>query len=381
MSNECFDPFMREALELAERGRWHTAPNPTVGAVLVRDGHVVARGWHERYGSAHAEVRCLQDAVANGIDPATCTLVVTLEPCHHHGKTPPCTEAILKTGIRHVVLGTLDPTTEAGGGAAFLRSQGIRVDTGVEEQACRDAIADFLVWQQTERPYVILKLASTLDGRIAARSGHPQWISCAATLRHVHELRCGIGFAGGAVMVGSNTLTADNPRLSARLHDDALAERQPLAVVLASRLPMSDNLHLTSERVRETVYFTTASGAATPRAAVLRERGASVIGLDDWKSPTGKDISTALRWLRTEKQCRYVLCEGGGKLGLSLLEAGFVDELRLHFSPLVLGDAEARALFSGRSPLGLEEALRLRLVNTRLCGEDCLLTLRPLSIQ
>ncbi len=369
-----FEPFMLEAVRLAEEGRWSAAPNPVVGAVLVRDGIVVASGRHLTCGGPHAEVDCLADALRKGVDPADCTLVVTLEPCNHEGKTPPCTRAVLQAGIRRVVVGTLDPNPEAGGGAAWLRERGVEVETGVCERECRDLIADFRIWRTTSRPYVLLKLAATLDGRIAARTGRSQWVSTERSRAAVHELRAGVGRAGGAVLIGANTLQTDNPRLTART---AQVRRQPLAAVLTSRIPSSDNLYLLRERPQETLLFTTCAGAASPRAATLREQGVRVVGLEAWKSADGKDLIQALTFLRNEADCLYVLCEGGGKLGLSLLQAGLVDEFHLHLAPKVLGDNEARPLFDGRSPLNMDEALGLRLVRAAACGEDCHVVLRP----
>lgn len=374
MTDHPFAPFMREAITLAERGRWTAAPNPTVGAVLVRDGKVVAEGWHAAPGTAHAEVACLADAAAKGVDPAACTLVVTLEPCHHHGKTPPCTGAIVEAGIRHVVMGLADPNPQAAGGAAWLREQGITVEEGVLEQECRDLAADFLIWQTTTRPYIILKLASTLDGRIATRTGHSQWISNEASREVVHMLRAGVGLAGGVILVGSNTLMSDNPSLTARNADTA---RQPLAAAIASRLPGSDSLTILKDRPQETIIFTTSAGAASTRAAALRQRGVRILGLENWKSPTGEDLQQAMKYLRTEAGCLYVLCEGGGKIGLSLMDAGLVDELHLFLSPRILGDNEASPLFDGRSPLQIEEGLPLRIARMDRIDTDCRLILRP----
>ncbi len=375
MSAETFAPFMRRAIELAERGRWHVAPNPTVGAVLVQDGRIVAEGWHANYGEAHAEVRCLDDARSKGVDPAQCTLVVTLEPCNHTGKTPPCVQAVLQAGIRHVVAGMADPTAEAGGGAETLRAHGVRVDMGVEEDACRDLIADFLVWKTTDRPYILLKMAATLDGRIATRTGHSRWISGSAARAEVHRLRAGIGLAGGAVFVGSKTLLADNPALTAR---DVPLTRQPLAASIMSRLPTSDNLELLKNRPSETILFTTTAGAASPRARGLQERGVRIHGLTCWKDAGGRDLQQAMTWLRQEAGCRYVLCEGGGTLALALLQAALIDEFHLYLSPRVLGDNESQPLFSGRSPQHLEEALPLRFVQAGMLGDDCRLVLRAL---
>ena len=183
--------FMRRALELAERGRWSTAPNPTVGAVLVKDGAVAAEGWHQVCGQAHAEVNCLRDAASKGVDPRGGTLYVTLEPCNHFGKTPPCSHAVLEAGISRVVIGMLDPNAKAAGGADFLREHGVEVVSGVLEQECRDLVADFLVWQTTRRPYVILKMASTLDGRISTQGGSCQKITNDASHAVVQRLREG----------------------------------------------------------------------------------------------------------------------------------------------------------------------------------------------
>lgn len=372
-----FAPIMREAIALARRGRWRTCPNPMVGAVLVRDGEVVARGWHHGAGLPHAEVDCLKDAASRGVDPAGCTLVVTLEPCCHHGKTPPCTDAILAAGIRRVVYGFRDPNPVAGGGAAVLAAAGLEVSGPVLEAECRDLVADFLVWQTTDRPYVLLKLAATLDGRIATRNGVSQWISGAESRRAVHGLRAGLGRAGGAVLVGGGTFRADDPLLTARdAPEEDAPERQPLACVITSRLPAPDGARLVRERPEETVFFVTPAGAASAEAQALRAVGVRVYALG--ASPGGvPHFSDMLRTLRQELGCPYVLCEGGGYLALGLLEAGLVDEFHLYLAPLILGDAEARPLFAGRMPLDLEGGLRLRICGLERSGADARLILRP----
>lgn len=193
--------FMDLAIDLAERGRGRTAPNPCVGAVLTRGGAAVAQGWHTACGQPHAEVEALHDAAAKGVDPRQCTLYVTLEPCNHQGRTPPCTRAILEAGVPEVVVGCADPNPAvAGGGADFLRGRGVTVRMGVRERRCRDLIADFLIWQTTSRPYSILKLATTLDGKIATRDGKAAWISGEASRREVHRLRtwCQAVIVGGS---------------------------------------------------------------------------------------------------------------------------------------------------------------------------------------
>ncbi len=378
---------MDRAVALAERGRWKTCPNPTVGAVLVRDGVVLAEGWHTACGQPHAEVECLRDARAKNIDPADCTLVVTLEPCNHQGKTPPCTEAILGAGIRHVVAGLRDPNPRAAGGLEYLAEHGVRVEYGIREQQCRDLIADFLIRQTTERPYVLLKMAATLDGRIGARTGHSRWISDEASRAAVQRLRAGVGYCGGAVLIGGGTFRTDNPRLDVRPAEAGLpcdqtgpdaVPRHPLACIMTSRLPAPGaDIFLLRERPGETLFLATPAAAASPLAAGLRERGVRIWGIAPAAPGQGPDLEHILIRLRQELGCPYVLCEGGGKLALSLLNAGLVDEFRLHLSPRILGDNQARPLFDGRSPLSMEEALRLRITAHALCRQDLHITLRP----
>lgn len=378
-----YEQAMRQALALARKGRFTTAPNPCVGAVLVKDGLVVAGGWHRHCGGPHAEINALADAKAKGVTPAECVMAVTLEPCNHHGRTPPCTEAILNAGIRTVVIGALDCNPEASGGADYLRSKGVAVTTGVLERACEDVIADFVTWRTTDLPYTILKLASTLDGRIATRAGNSRWISCEASRRLVHQVRR----HAGAVLVGGNTFYLDNPQLTFRPSPgEAPAATQPLAVVVTSRLPSPDmQSHLLQERPGETIFWTTIASAASPKAEALRKMGVSVLGLDSLtKTPRAHDgvraeldLRQGLVALRRDYGCNYVLCEGGGKLGLSLLEKRLAGELHLHLSPRILADNEATPLFNGLSPLQVDEGLPLRVTGTTMCEDDVIISLRP----
>lgn len=366
---------MRQALELAARGMWHAAPNPCVGAVLTRDDTIVAQGWHTQYGHPHAEVEALRDARQKGLDLAHCTLWVTLEPCNHQGKTPPCTQAILEAGIPRVMVGCLDPNPDvAGGGVATLRQAGVHVHVGVCEQECRDRIADFVAWKFEKRPYVFLKLASTLDGRIATRTGHSRWISGPESRRRVHELRRRVQ----AVLAGGGTFHKDDPQLTCRLEGEGDQVRQPLAVVLTSRLPhlTGASPRLVAERPEQTIFFTSQQQAETQAAKALQDRGCTVLPLP-LHPRGGLDLQEGLRWLFSEHGCLYLLCEGGGGLGLSMLERGLADELQLYLAPKVLGDAEARPLFHGRSPQSMSEALGMRMSAMERCGDDVVLTLRP----
>ncbi|WP_167942226.1 bifunctional diaminohydroxyphosphoribosylaminopyrimidine deaminase/5-amino-6-(5-phosphoribosylamino)uracil reductase RibD [Desulfobaculum xiamenense] len=371
MSPDRATAFMLHAVELAKRGRRHTAPNPSVGALLVCDGEIVAEGWHQRFGGPHAEIECLANAKARGVDPAQCAMFVTLEPCNHHGKTPPCSRAVLAAGVRELYVGTLDPNPVAKGGAQFLRENGVAVHVGVAESACRDLIADFRVWKATERPYVILKMAATLDGKIATRTGHSQWVSGEASRRSVHELRSRVD----AVIVGGGTFRADNPGLDARPQNAPDALRQPLAVVVTATLPAADaDFQLLARRASETIFWTTQDAADGLQADALRTLGCRVWGLPS--SGDGLDLAKGLEKLRSDCGCLRALCEGGGGLALSFLASGLIDEFRLFVAPKILGDEMARNLFTGRSPLTMDEAIALRTAETRQCGEDTLIIYR-----
>lgn len=372
-ANMNYDTFMREAMALAERGRFHTCPNPVVGALLLDGDRIIARGWHKKAGAPHAEIVCLEDARENGHSPVGKTLVVTLEPCRHHGKTPPCTRAIMEAGIGRLVYGCNDPNKIASGGAQELAEAGIEVVGPVLEQECLDLIADFRIWQTTKRPYIFLKLAATLDGRIATRTGHSRWISCAESRRAVHFLRRGIGIAGGSVLIGGGTFRQDNPRLSARTEENG---PQPLACIITSRLPGQDTVcQVLEERPEQTIFFVTPAVAASPNAELLRETGCRIIAL----GPKGDhpDFDAMFQILREDFGCWYVLCEGGGHLALSLLDDARVDEFHLYLAPLILGDEEAKPLFAGRTPLTLEEAIGMRLCSAENKHGDARLVLRP----
>lgn len=363
---------MRHAAALAERGRGATAPNPCVGAVLVLDGMVVAEGWHQRFGGPHAEPNCLADARSKGVDPADCALFVTLEPCNHHGKTPPCSHAVAEAGVKTVYVGCADFNPHAEGGAEYLRNHGVEVVMGVEEELCRDLVADFRAWQTTDRPYLFLKMATTLDGKIATRTGHSKWITGEESRADVHRLRA----LCQAVIVGGGTLRADDPRLNVRRAEPGRA--QPLAVVVTTNLPGADeDLFLLRERADETIFWTSEEAATSPKGKALAVLGCRVWALPRSADGEGLELSRGLARLREEAHAWYALCEGGGTLALRFLEAGLMDEFRLYVAPRIVGDEEAVNLFSGRAPETMDQALDLRCAGTRASGEDTLITYRP----
>jgi diaminohydroxyphosphoribosylaminopyrimidine deaminase / 5-amino-6-(5-phosphoribosylamino)uracil reductase len=363
---------MARALELAGRGFGSVAPNPCVGAVLVRDGAIVAEGWHAAHGGPHAEVNCLADAKSRGVDPAECALYVTLEPCNHYGKTPPCAMAVFEAGLRRVVVGAADPNPDvAGGGNAFLRERGVAVECGLLERECLDMIADFVVWKTTPLPFVYLKLATTIDGRIAPRGGRGAIVSNAASRRQAHLLRSKVG----AVMVGAGTLKADNPRLTARLEGQTPG-RQPLAIVVGGSLPSAtDDLALVRERAGETIFLTSHESAVSAEAAALTRLGAKVWAMPEGLS--GLDLRPGLERLRAELGCHHVLCEGGGRLGMSLLKQGLIHELWLFIAPKALGDERAVAALAGNDAPSMDASLGLRLLSMREIEGDVWLRYRP----
>lgn len=375
MDINLYEDAMQQALIEARKGRWRACPNPTVGAVLLnKDGQIVARGYHHRAGEAHAEVMCLNDAREKGIDPKGLTMVVTLEPCNHTGRTGPCSDVLIEAGLARVVVGRRDPNPVAKGGISHMRAAGLEVIEGVCEHDCTDLIADFLTWQLKKRPFVFLKLATTLDGHIATRTGDSRWVTSADARADVHRLRKRMASTGGAVLVGANTFWEDNPALTART--TPIPDRQPLACVVTHRLPSAeDNYKLIRERPAETVFFTTKDAAQSKRADGLRELGVRVVPLETMEDGHS-DLEGLLAWL-WEQGCPYVLCEGGGHLGLSLLEAGLMDMLLLHIAPKVLGDGSGTPLFDGRKPITMDEAIPLRLVRMHMLGEDLVLRYFP----
>ena len=364
--------FMRHAASLALRGRGKTAPNPCVGALLVHPSGRMAAGWHARCGGPHAEVEALGQAGRADMDPSRCTLYVTLEPCNHHGRTPPCTRALLDAGVPRVIIGALDPNPRVtGGGAEFLRSKGVAVETGVERDLCEALIADFLVWTSTDRPYVITKLAMTLDGKTAARTGHSAWVSGPASRARVHDLRR----TAQAVMVGNATLLHDDPRLTTR-DGNAPLPVQPLAVIVGSRLEQ-DHLRTTlvRDRAAQTVFLTSDSAAVSPAGHALRDAGCRVWSLPELPG-RGLDLLAGLSRLRAEAGVFTLLCEGGSRLAMALLEQGCTDELLVFCAPKILGDPKAVPLFSGPERRTMTEALPLRLTGVERLEDDLLLSYR-----
>jgi diaminohydroxyphosphoribosylaminopyrimidine deaminase/5-amino-6-(5-phosphoribosylamino)uracil reductase len=348
---------MREALALAERGRGRVRPNPVVGAVIVRNGRVVGRGWHRRLGGAHAEVEALREA---GAKAKGATLYVTLEPCAHRGRTGPCAEAILEAGVARVVAATGDPFPAVSGrGFRALRRAGVAVDRGVLDAEARDLNAGYLSVHERGRPRVSLKLAVSLDGRVAPAKGPSRWITGPAARRAAHHLRA----RHDVVVVGANTLRRDDPALTVR--DAPLPGRiQPLRVVVSGDLHLPPRARLFSrELAAGTVVATVAPEFVTRgqraafqrRAAALAARGVGV-----WFLPRAEGgVDLGVLCARLAAECRHdVLVEGGATLAARFAGQGLVDEMWLFTAPVLLGEAAPAWGFGARATR-LAEAWRM----------------------
>jgi diaminohydroxyphosphoribosylaminopyrimidine deaminase/5-amino-6-(5-phosphoribosylamino)uracil reductase len=339
--------WMRRALELAERGRGWVEPNPLVGAVVVRDGQVIGEGWHESYGELHAEVHALAAARESA---RGATLHVTLEPCCHHGKTPPCTDAIRHAGISRVVAAMFDPFPQVGGkGAQTLREAGIHVDVGVCEKAARCQNAPYLKLLASGRPYVHAKWAMTLDGKMATRAGDAKWISNEASRRRVHELRGRMD----AIVVGIGTVLADDPLLTAR----PPGPRTPVRIVLdrQGRTPVTSRLVRTA---REIPTLIVTAGAAAP---ALRDLGCEVLG-----GPTLGDLLDELG----RRRMTNILVEGGATVLNSFVGERGIDEVHVFIATLLVGEADEIAQSQGLIESTVERIEEDIFVRGRLSGNE-----------
>ena len=349
---------MARALQLAAKGLYTTDPNPRVGCVIVRDGAVVGEGWHERAGEPHAEVLALAQAGerARGAD-----LYVTLEPCSHYGRTPPCTDALLRAGVRRVIAAMRDPNPLVDGkGFARLEAAGIECRAGLLEAQARALNPGFLSRLQRGRPYVRVKLGASLDGRTAAADGASKWITSEAARADVQRLRA----RSSAIVTGIETVLADDPLLTVR---DLDIGRQPLRVVLDSRLrtPLSAQLL----RAPGKTVIATASARA---ADEYREAGVEVMRVP---RPDGRiDLEALLRGLAA-RSVNEVLVEAGPRLAGAFVEAGLVDEIVLYLAPTLLGDA-GRGLFHLPSVRAFAERLALEIADVRAVGADWRITAR-----
>jgi diaminohydroxyphosphoribosylaminopyrimidine deaminase / 5-amino-6-(5-phosphoribosylamino)uracil reductase len=353
MSDAADREFMGRALQLARRGLYTTTPNPRVGAVLVRDGAVVGEGWHEKAGLAHAEVNALAQA---GERARGATLYLNLEPCSHHGRTPPCADAVIAAGVARVVTAMQDPNPEvSGAGFAKLRAAGVRVEHGLLEDEARELNVGFVSRMTRGRPWVRMKIAASLDGRTALANGTSQWITGEAARRDGHHWRA----RACAVLTGIGTVKDDDPRLNVR---DVETPRQPLKVLIDSRLEVDPAARL----FEEGTVLVVAAREDPAKAATLRGKGAEVMCIPNAEGKT--ELMSVMRELG-RRGVNELHVEAGGRLNGSLLREGCVDELLVYLAPGVIGDT-GRGMFTLPELTALEQRIGLDFVGVERIGED-----------
>lgn len=352
------EAFMRRAIALARKGAGWTNPNPLVGAVVVKEGRVIGEGYHERYGEAHAERNALAHCAE---DPVGCTLYVTLEPCCHTGKQPPCVEAVIQAGIARVVVGSRDPNPlVAGKGNEQLRKAGIRVDEDVLRDECDALNPVFFHYITTRRPYVVAKWAMTLDGKIATHTGDSKWVSGEQSRADVHDLRHRLA----AIMVGKGTVLADNPQLTARRSEPS---NQPLRVVADSHLDLPLDNALVQTAGEHPVLVATTAAAPRDRAEALQARGVEVVRVPD---KAGKVDIPAVLDVLGERGVDSVLVEGGGSLHESFFADQLVDEVVVYVAPKVCGGAQAKTPVEGLGAEFMRDAMCFGAPRVVRCGDD-----------
>ena len=359
MSGAADQSFMARALRLAEQALYTTSPNPRVGCLIVRHGEVAGEGWHQRAGEPHAEVHALRAA---GAAAHGATAYVTLEPCSHFGRTPPCADALIEAGVARVVVAMEDPNPlVAGRGIERLRAAGIVVDCGVLEDPARELNIGFVSRMRRGRPWLRLKLAASLDGKTALSNGASQWITGPAARQDGHRWRA----RACAILSGIGTIAADDPQLNVR---EVASDRQPLKVVVDSQLQLSPEARLFGDGK----VLLVGAIDSKDRAAALRDKGAEVLCLPD---ASGRVDLTALLTELGRRGINELHVEGGYRLSGALLAAGLVDELLLYLAPCLLGD-DARGMF-GLPPLqSLSEKHGLAIRDMRMVGTDLRLLAR-----
>ncbi|HJU06050.1 MAG TPA: bifunctional diaminohydroxyphosphoribosylaminopyrimidine deaminase/5-amino-6-(5-phosphoribosylamino)uracil reductase RibD [Nitrospiraceae bacterium] len=366
--------FMAKALRLAAKGRGTTSPNPMVGAVVVSGARVVGQGYHHRAGEPHAEILALQDA---GSRVAGAALYVTLEPCNHTNKrTPPCVPVVLASGLRRIVVAMRDPNPQVSGkGIARLRRTGLEVSVGCLGERAARLNEVYCHWISTGRPFVLMKAAMTLDGKIATATGESRWISGEAARRQVHRLRRQVD----AIMVGIGTILQDDPSLTVRLSPggkQSLTGRQPVRVVLDSRLRISPDAQVVATVSSIPTIVVTTRLAPKPRVQRLQARGVTVlIASVDHGRVSFADCLMQLG----KRNITSVLLEGGSELNAAALRGGFVNRLRLYIAPMLLGGQDAKSVIGGISPKRLADALGLKDFRVSRVGQDLLLDAIPQS--
>ncbi|MDD5439417.1 MAG: bifunctional diaminohydroxyphosphoribosylaminopyrimidine deaminase/5-amino-6-(5-phosphoribosylamino)uracil reductase RibD [Candidatus Omnitrophica bacterium] len=352
--------FMRLALRLAKRAEGMTSPNPLVGCVIVLNGRVVGKGYHKRAGTPHAEVHALRSA---GAQARGATLYVTLEPCDHYGRTPPCTDAIVNAGIKKVFIGMKDPNPiNSGRGMRKLKRRGITVTAGISEAECRAINKPYGKWITTGVPYVTLKLAESLDGKIATRTGDSKWISGEGSRAYVQKLRQRVD----AVMVGVNTVMADDPLLIPH----GAFKKNPVRVVVDAGLSIPLSSRLAATTGRAPLWIAASNKAAGAKKNGLMKKGAEVIGVDASK---GKIDMRGLLRILGKRMITHVLVEGGAALAGDMLDHRCIDEAVFFIAPKIIGGKDAVTAVSGNGVRLVSQAVTLKNISIQRIKDDVMI--------
>ena len=355
------EKFMKMAIELAKKGIGKVNPNPLVGAVIVKDSKIIGKGYHKRYGGNHAEVEAINNAID---DVKGATIYVTLEPCFHYGKTPPCVDKLISSGISKVVIGSLDPNPlVAGKSIEKLKSLGIEVKVGVLEEECLKLNEVFMKYIKTKLPYVVLKAGVSLDGKIATRNGESKWITGEISRKKVSELRNQLS----GIMVGINTVLADDPSLTCKIHGG----RNPVRIILDSslRIPLDSQILKTAYKY-ETIIVTT-SNIDLDKKTLVEELKSKVIIIDSINNRVDlKKLMVKLGEMKIDS----ILLEGGGEVNYSALEAGIVDKIMLFIAPKIIGGKDAKTFVEGKGIDLLANHFNVSNLKNEVLGQDILLT-------
>lgn len=354
------EKWMRRALDLSMKAEGYVNPNPLVGAVIVKEGKVIGEGYHKKYGELHAERNAFN---STDEDVAGATMYVTLEPCSHYGKNPPCADLIVEKKIGKVVVGILDPNSlVAGRGIKKLKDAGIEVKVGVLERECKKVNEVFLKYITTKEPFVLMKNAMSLDGKIATYLGESKWISNEKSRERVQMLRNKYA----AIMVGINTVIKDNPELTCRLEGGV----SPIRVIVDSklRIPIESKIVQTSKNVK-TIVATT-SNCNKDKKAKLEKSGVEVILIEEREDKV--DLKKLMKVLG-QKEIDSILLEGGGELNFSALKAGIVDKVETYIAPKLIGGKEAKTPVEGKGIDNLSDAYQLENIETTIIDGDILI--------
>lgn len=354
--------FMEHALALAEKACGHTSPNPLVGAVIVRDGEIVGEGYHQQAGAAHAEIHALNQAkeLAEGA-----TMYVTLEPCCHWGRTPPCTESVIRANLANIFIAMRDPNPRvAGNGIRQLEEAGIAVHVGICEEESRQLNEVFIKYITTQCPFVILKSAISLDGKIATVSGESQWITSEASRLKGHELRAQVD----AILVGVGTVLQDNPSLTVRLPEGQ--NEDPIRIIVDSRGRTPPGAKVFNPDSNAGTLIAVTANAPLAQIEALRSAGAEVLIIEQEE---GRVCLRALMRELARKEITSVLIEGGGEINAAALQAGIIDKLMFFVAPKLIGGKDAPGPIGGAGIARLAETFELRNVKTSQIGADFLI--------